>query len=308
MMGNPREQTTDELRRLADEQAALRRVATLVARGAPSTAVFTTVAEEVGALFGADATAIIRFEPDDEATLLAARGQTRRETGTRFTPDPRLAIASVRATSRAARIEANDPTQASVPDILGTPGIRSVVDVPIVVEGRVWGAIGVAARRGPLPPDIEQRLTDFAELVATAIANAQARDELRQVADELRRVTDEQTALRRVATLVARAEPPAALFSAVAEEVGALFGADATAIIRFEPYDEATLLAARGQTRRETGTRFTPDPLAIASVRATSRAARIEANGPTQASVPDILGTPGIRSVVDVPIVVEGRV
>jgi hypothetical protein len=69
MMGNPQDQNADELRQLADEHAALRRVAMLVARGAPSTAVFTTVAEEVGALFGADATAIIRFEPDEEATL-----------------------------------------------------------------------------------------------------------------------------------------------------------------------------------------------------------------------------------------------
>lgn len=178
MMTNPREPTTAELRRVADEQAALRRVATLVARGAPSAAVFTMVAEQVGALFGADATAVIRFEPGEEATVLAARGQTRRETGTRFTPGPRLAIASVRGTGRAARIDVNGPAHASVPDILGTPGIRSVVDVPIVVDGRVWGAIGVAARRGPFPPQTERQLTEFTELVATAIANAQARQEL----------------------------------------------------------------------------------------------------------------------------------
>jgi signal transduction histidine kinase len=194
-MGNSQDQNADELRQLADEHGALRRVAVLVARGAPSTAVFRTVAEEVGALFGADATAIIRFEPDEEATLLGAHGKTRRETGTRFRPDPRLAIASVRATGRAVRIDANGPAPASVPDILGTPGIRSVIGVPIVVEGRVWGALGVAARRGPLP-DIERRLTDFTELVATAIANAQAHSEL--TASRARIVTTADQTRRRI--------------------------------------------------------------------------------------------------------------
>jgi signal transduction histidine kinase len=82
-----------------------------------------------------------------------------------------------------------------VPDILGTPGIRSVVDVPIVVEGRVWGALGVAARRGPLP-DIERRLTDFTELVATAIANAQAHSEL--TASRARIVTTADQTRRRI--------------------------------------------------------------------------------------------------------------
>ncbi len=196
MMGNPQYQNAGELRQLADQQAALRRVATIVARGARSTAIFAAVAEEVGELFGADASAIIRFEPDDQATLVGTRGQTRRETGTRFTPDPALAIASVRATGRAARIDANGPAQASVPDVLGTPGIRSVVDVPIVLEGRVWGAIGVAARRGPLPPDTEQRLTDFAELIATAIGNAQAHDEL--TASRARIVTTADQTRRRI--------------------------------------------------------------------------------------------------------------
>ncbi len=76
-------------------------------------------------------------------------------------------------------------------------GIRAGVGAPIIVDGRVWGTVSAGATdRVPLPPDIERRLTQFTELVATAISNTQARQ-------ELRRLVDEQTALRRIATLVA---------------------------------------------------------------------------------------------------------
>jgi GAF domain-containing protein len=81
-------------------------------------------------------------------------------------------------------------------------GIRSSVGVPITVEGQLWGVMTVSSETDDrLPPDTEDRLSGLTDLAATAIANAEARDALRHVADE-------QTALRRVATLVARGVAP----------------------------------------------------------------------------------------------------
>ena len=178
MMGRSREHSPDELRWIADEQAALRRVATLVARGVESDLVLVAVAKEVSALFGADATAIYRFEPAGEATFMAGHEATWYEPGTRSKPDPRFVLASIRKTGRAARFDVDNPALASLPEIVRAEGIRSVVEAPIVVEGHLWGAIIAASRHGRLPPDTEQRLADFTELVATAIANAEAHTEL----------------------------------------------------------------------------------------------------------------------------------
>jgi predicted ATPase/signal transduction histidine kinase len=164
-------------RRVADEQAALRRVATLVARGVGPELVFASVAEEVGALFGADGTAIVRFEPDGQATVMGGYGFEHSQPGFRGTPDPRLALASVQATGRAARRDADDPVTGVVPES-GSLGVRSAVASPIVVEGRVWGAMGVGSRNGRLLPDTGHRLDEFTALVATAIANAESRAEL----------------------------------------------------------------------------------------------------------------------------------
>ncbi|HTQ92100.1 MAG TPA: GAF domain-containing protein, partial [Streptosporangiaceae bacterium] len=159
-------------RRIADEQAALRRVATLVARGARPDPVFAAVAEEVGALFGADTAAVVRFEPDGQVMVMGGYGVAHSRPGWRGTLDPRLALASVQATGRAARRDTDDP-------LVTTPeGVRGAVASPIVVEGRLWGAIAAGSRSGRLPADTEQRLADFTELVATAIANAESQAEL----------------------------------------------------------------------------------------------------------------------------------
>src|SRR5256885_10718065 len=88
-------------------------------------------------------------------------------------------------------------------------GIRSSVATPIVVEGRLWGTlIAVTSQSEPLPRETAARIAEFTELVATAIANAGARD-------ELSRLVEEQAALRRVATLVAEGAPPPEVFDAV---------------------------------------------------------------------------------------------
>ena len=128
------------------------------------------------------------------------------------------------------------------PGVARAQGLRTAVGAPIAVEGRLWGVVTVSsAREEPLPVDTEQRLAAFTELVATAIANAQARQDLRDHAEE-------QAALRRVATLVARAAPPQEVFAAVAAETGRVLAADVTALSRYDPDGSVTIVGGWGRT------------------------------------------------------------
>jgi signal transduction histidine kinase len=170
----------EELRRVADEQAALRRVATLVARGQPPAGVFTAVAEEIGVLYGADTASVIRFEADGQATSMGSYGETGGlETGSRGQVPPDSLAALVRQSRRPARFDAEHPARSDLAELVRKE-VRSAVDAPIVVEGRLWGVIGVGSLNGRLPPDTERRLADFVELVATAISNAEAQAELQR--------------------------------------------------------------------------------------------------------------------------------
>jgi signal transduction histidine kinase len=178
VMGSSLERNRDELAALAAEQGALRRVATLVAEGAPPPAVFAAVAEEVGRLLSADLAGVVRYDTGDAVTVVAIEGETadRLSVGTQIPVDERNASTLVRETGRPARIDdfEGDPGTALAP-----LGIRSAVGAPITVEGRLWGAISVASTHNvPPPPGTEERLAAFTELVATAIANAEAHAEL----------------------------------------------------------------------------------------------------------------------------------
>jgi signal transduction histidine kinase len=178
MTEGSQERSPDELRQIADEQAALRRVAMLVARGVGPDEVLAAVAEEVGVLFGADAAGIGRFDPDGAVTMVASRGTAYFGSGTRHKPSAHPALEWVWETGRATGFEADDPVWAALPKEVQEEGGPSVASAPIVVEGRLWGSIGVAARHKPLPRDAVRRLADFTELAAVAIANAEAHAEL----------------------------------------------------------------------------------------------------------------------------------
>src|SRR6201999_4509055 len=110
-----RREAEAQLARIADEQAALRRVATLVAHGIGAEPVFQAVADEARALLECDNAAVVRFEADGAVTVMGA-SNTSRETGMRLEPDPRYVIASVRATGRLARFDADDPLAPGMPD------------------------------------------------------------------------------------------------------------------------------------------------------------------------------------------------
>ena len=210
-----------ESRRAAEEQAALRRVATLVARGGASSSVLGVVAEEAGRLMSTDIAMIARYGPGPSATGVVGwrRDGKSIPLGSEVKLGGRNVASVVFRSGHPARIDSYGADAAEVTRWVQGIGIRSSVGVPITVEGQLWGVMTVSLeRQEALPPDTEDRLAAFTELAATAIANAEARDELKQVADE-------QSALRRVATLVARGVAPELVFSAVAEEVASLLPA-----------------------------------------------------------------------------------
>jgi signal transduction histidine kinase len=173
----------DELRVLAEQQAALRRVATLVARGVAPSEVFSAVATELARCLGVHYSALWRYQSDGTATLLAALnedpGLTKMPVGARISLEGDSISAMVLSTGRAARIDSFESAPGSAAARFRELGLRVAVGAPIVVGGRVWGAAVVGSSRPePLPSDTEARVGDFADLVATAIANAQAHAEL----------------------------------------------------------------------------------------------------------------------------------
>jgi ketosteroid isomerase-like protein len=160
--------------KMAEEQAALRRVATLVARGVLQDELFAAVNEEIGWLVGADPTSMMRFEADDTVTLVAAWSAADADfpIGARRPVDDELR--SLRDGGRAVRFGPMElPLDGPFVEEARQLAIRSAVGVPIVVGGRVWGvAFAASTREEPFPEDTETRLAQFTELLATAISNA----------------------------------------------------------------------------------------------------------------------------------------
>ncbi|HET6945757.1 MAG TPA: GAF domain-containing protein, partial [Gaiellaceae bacterium] len=299
-------QAREELSWIVEEQAALRRVATLVAEGAPPAAVFEALIAEVGQLVPTDAAALTRYEPDGTVTMI---GQWSR-TGGSVGGGEHHALGNgtlarlVYDTRKPGRIDSYADASGSLAGVVRAFGWRSSVGAPIVVEGRLWGVVGVASTTDrALPLDLEPRLVEFSELLAAAIANTQAREELTRLADE-------QAALRRVATLVARGVPPVEVFEAVTEEVGRLIDADASALSRYEPDGTYTVVSAWRETGAAlpAGRRYPLDTGTAAwKVFDTRRAARVDTYaglaGPGAAAAREL----GHESSVAAPVIVEGR-
>ena len=167
--------TRQELRTIAQEQAALGRVATLVAQGEAPGAVVAAVAEQVGHLLNTDDALVARFEPDASVTIVASWSATGEPlpVGHRRHVEPGDGVTPVvRETHQPARIDSQTAYYSEL-------GVESAVAAPITVEGRLWGVIGVALR-GPMPApsDTEERLAAFTGLVASAIANAESKAQL----------------------------------------------------------------------------------------------------------------------------------
>jgi len=244
---------------LAADQAALLRVAELVAREAPPDEVFAAVAEELGKLLGVPGAELRRSEASGTSTFLASWG----------------------------------PLEAGLP----------TVEAPIIVDGQEWGALVVGSVRDPpLPPDTEQRMAKFADLVAIALANLESREALRALADE-------QAALRRVATAVARGEWPDTS-ATIVREVALLLGAQGAVMLRYEPDETITVLATWGSPDMtayvDQRLPFQGDNTA-AEVWRTHRPARQEDFDYAVGGLAELSRREGITCAVASPVIVENQ-
>jgi PAS domain S-box-containing protein len=191
----------EDLSRLAAEQAALRRVATLVARGPAPTEVFQLVTEEASRLLGAESGLLLCYAEDhSRATVVGHYSEL--DTG-HFTIGTELPVegdtltSTVPRTGKAGRMDGYDRASGEIARRAREGGYRSVVAAPVNVAGRVWGLLVVATSRDePLPEGTEQRIESFAELVALALSGADARNEL--AASRARLVEAGDTARRRL--------------------------------------------------------------------------------------------------------------
>lgn len=192
-----RRRADEELRRLAQEQAALRRVATLVAGNARPEHVFQCVTEEVCRLLGLRTAVLHRFEGAGLSTIVGKFGEptARFELGNVVQLELGTALDICR-TGVPARSDYSTLTGDGAAELRAL-GFRGAVGVPITVAGATWGALVVALRDGEvLPLETEHRLQGFAELVGLAVASADARNEL--AASRLRIVEAGDTERRRI--------------------------------------------------------------------------------------------------------------
>jgi signal transduction histidine kinase len=293
------------LLRLVEEQAALRQIATLVASGAPPAEVFAAVAREVAEVMHLPMVGVYRYDSDGLMTVVATWSDrpTVLQPGTRWPLEGASMIALVHKTGRPARIE--DYTDLPGPLAAGAreSGIGATAGAPIIVDGAVWGAMGASSPDAPLPDQIEARLGEFTELLAAAIANIESREQLAQLADE-------QSALRRVATLVAERAPPTAVFEAVVAEVGRLVPNDGAALSRYEADGTITVIGGWSSTGgyHPIGARH---PLGVGTlgsqIAQTGRPGRLDHYHDSSGSVVDEIRGLGWRSSVGAPLIVEGR-
>src|SRR4051795_6488924 len=278
--------------------------------GAQPDEVFAAVVAEAGRLLGGDYTVLARRDPDDAVTFLSTWTPTGvaapPSAGNRFPLGGHNVSTMVCRTGRPARIDQGRITGAMADVVVRRWGVRSSVGVPIIVEARVWGVLIVASTgEQPLPSETEKRLAGFTELVATALANAQARVELRGYAEE-------QSALRQVATLVARGAPPEDVFAAAAAEEGRLLGTDVTVITRYNGDTTGTVVGSWSDTGVSVPFRAgTLVPVSgrnvVSEVYETGRAVRMEDYTEAHGGVADAVRGWGVHSAIGAPITMEGR-
>ncbi len=299
-------------------------MATLVARGAGPPEVFTAVADELGQLVGAEATFVSRVDvstpgrpgapsadPPGErrksaghTIVVGSFGRVSEEVpiGFQIGLQPGMATAAAIRTGRPVRLNGDKLANGPFGAIVGKLGMRAAIAAPIVVEGRYWGVTVAATSRADFPAGTESRIADFMELAATAIANAQADQELRELADT-------QAALQRLAMLVARGEPPEAVFAAATREALRHFGKGTARMIRYEPDGTVTLVANEGSTGPhvrvgKSWAEYPPTGL-TATVLRSGHAARVDDYRDIPGGEPYL--REGLRSAVGVPIHVNGR-
>jgi PAS domain S-box-containing protein len=186
------------IRRARREQAALRRVATLVAKRVAPAEVFDAVVTEMHQLLDAENTRLLRYEPDHTVTVVAARGEPGLEIplGTRYSLEGESVAVTVWHTGRPARLDHFAGPPGSAAEALIRMGIRSAAGAPILVEERLWGVMIAAWTAHQRASGLEDQIAQFTDLVATAISNAQYRADL--AASRARIVAASDQARRRI--------------------------------------------------------------------------------------------------------------
>ena len=170
------------LKALAKEQAALRRVATLVAGNPDPSEVFAQVCAEVGGVLGVESTNLVRYEGPSTARVVGGwnvQGAPVFPVGQQVPLDGDTAVVKVSRSGRPERVDEYSHLSGELPERIRAAGIASAVAAPITVAGRLWGAIVASSGRPySFPADTEERVAGFAELVSDALANADAREQL----------------------------------------------------------------------------------------------------------------------------------
>ena len=285
----------DGLRALADERAALLRVAELAARAAPPADIFAAVVTEASRLLRGQPTTLTRFDTDRGLVVVASH-EGPAPVGDRIAferdtlPD--------RVLRRAAVVRVDDYAEEPDAVLAASYGLAAAVAVPVTVAGAVWGMVTATDPARPLPLDTERPLEQFAQLVAAAVGNSQARAELTILADE-------QAALRRVAELVASGAPPQKVFDAVTAEASALLGDLAVALML---YDEAgAVVVATCNCPAPVGLHV-PFSAGTAIGRMFDTRRPVHVDSYENTPLADVAREAGITSTTAVPITVEGRV
>jgi signal transduction histidine kinase len=285
---------------LAEEQAALRRIATLVAEGATEAELGAAVTLEIGLLFGAQRANTMRWDGDTIRIIGSWSTDTGpMETAGRVYPLGGDTINTrVVSTGQPARVDSAADLQTDFARQRWTElGLQASIGAPILVDGEVWGVVMASRTEAerPFPRGAENRLRDFAALVAQAIVNAEARRETAELIAE-------QTALRRVAMLVAAGRPQTEVLEAVNSEAGPLFRAATVTLVRWEGVqDEVVVVTAWNAPSAdpvEAGSLYHPDPEgATLAVLETGIASRAQERSPER----------GTCSVIAAPVIVGGE-
>jgi signal transduction histidine kinase len=208
-------ESRNRLRRLADSEASLRRVATLAAEGATPAEVLAAVADEAARILDGASVAVLRYSSDDSFDVVAAHNDPFFRVGSTWPFNEAGLAAVVRETRAPLRIDDVSEASGVVAEAVRAAGLSSAVAAPIVVDGTVWGMIlvGLRQRREALPrftawytsrtlsasvpaEEVEARLAAFTELVGTAISRAQAQADL--IASRARIVEAGDEARRRI--------------------------------------------------------------------------------------------------------------
>jgi signal transduction histidine kinase len=294
------EQRLEELERVVDEQAALRRIATLVASGTTEADLAAAVSAEIGGLFGAQSATVVRCDGETIRVVgsWGANAADVRVPGAVATYGGDTLVARVVETAAPARVESADDLKTEFArERWAHLGWQAAIGAPIMVDRKVWGVVAAARSvlGDPFPDGDELRLRDFSALVAQAIVNAEARSEAAALVAE-------QSSLRQIATLVAAGRPEAEVIDAVTTEAGILFDAASVTLIQWEGVqDEVVVVGAwtrRGCEPVELRSLYHPDPEGpTIGVLETGGACRGLESSPERGTV----------SVIAAPVIISGR-